>query len=134
MKLLSKNPISPFAYQEILLIKRVFLSKVFLLGSLLRVLIVIFQPSFIQKDYFLPFITSKLHPVIDPWSNFLLDTNYDLAAFPYGILTYSYYKALTLFSYIFALPPFNLDESVLSYYSFNLGTIFLDIFTLLYLF
>ena len=131
MKLLSKNPISPFAYQEILLIKRVFLSKVFLLGVLLRVLIVIFQPSFIQKDYFLPFITSKLHPVIDPWSNFLLDTNYDLAAFPYGIITYSYYKALTLFSYIFALPPFNLDESVLSYYSFNLGTIFLDILTLL---
>ena len=131
MRLISKNPIRPLTNQDIVSARNILASRIFLIGVVFRFAIILSTPASIQQDLFLPFIDSHIFPLVDPWSEFLAYGYEHVDAFPYGIVTYFYYKSFTSvvgsLNYIF---PF-LQSTNLAYLGFNLGTFFLDSLTLL---
>ena len=128
--LLSKNPIRPFTQYEYKSVKSIFSSRIFLLGLAIRVAIVVCKPSSIQQELFIPFIPSHIAPFIDPWSSYLSSSNQLLDAFPYGFITYIWYKSFIIAGGLIGqILSFWNAEDIL-YYGFNFGTLVLDTLTL----
>ena len=122
---ISKNPLKTFTQQDIVVVKSIFRSKIFYLGLLLRFIVSFINGSDVQSELFLPFLSSSSILSVDPWSTFAAENQTSLNAFPYGFITYLYYKIFTQIPYIGGL-NFYIDHSIAEKLSLNLGTLVLD--------
>lgn len=131
MYFLSRNPLRPHSYQDILAVKSIFISKIFWIGLLIRLIIILCSLSNVQFHLFIPFLSFEPSLLLDPWTSFISLPSNLSDSFPYGIVTYAYYKIFISIPSLIAiiLPIFNTVS--LQYIFFNLGTIILDVATLI---
>lgn len=126
---ISKNPLKTFTQQDLIAIRSIFLSKIFFIGLSLRIVVSLINHSDIQDELFLPFLSSSPILSVDPWSTFAADNQTSLNAFPYGFITYLYYKFFVQITYIGGLNSY-FDPNIIGRLSLNLGTLVLDILSL----
>lgn len=127
---ISKNPLRTFTQQDIVAIRSIFSSKIFFIGLLLRIVVSLINRSDVQSELFLPFLSSSSIFSIDPWTTFAAGNQVLLNSFPYGFITYLYYKFFIQISYIGGLYSY-LDAESIGRLSLNFGTLILDIFSLI---
>lgn len=130
MHSLSKNPLKPYSYQDHLSIRSIFRSDLFIYGLLIRVFIIFFSPSSVQSRWFIPFLSRDTFFTIDPWTRFLSTASYLPDSFPYGIITYIYYKFFIFIGFLFTTLSSYIQPYDFAYIFFNFGTVLLDVATL----
>ncbi len=82
-------------YNQIQGLKYIRQSKLFQLGLLIKVLLIIFCNPEITSSLFIPFIKNSItYPSYDPWNNFYLNSG-DINSFPYGLSMFLSYMPLS---------------------------------------
>lgn len=103
-------------------------NPIFIFGIILRISIIFFHKSILQKNLFIPFIINNINSIsIDPWKSFISNGGKDFA-FPYSI---SMVGILSPPVYIGNLLDKFFDISYFSSIAFNLTTLFFDFILLI---
>src|SRR5574344_50247 len=78
--------------------------SMFLLGFIIRILLIVGVSPLVISDWYVPFIQVSSNSIsIDPWSDFL-NLNGNVKAFPYGMAMYFSFLPSILIDYTFASP------------------------------
>lgn len=101
-------------YKSVQKIKHLNKSKLFLVGLILKLLIIFSFKPYISHDLFLPFIKNFIENLsIDPWSSFLNNSG-NINSFPYGITMLIGYLPLSLVGHY-------IDQNIIDLNLFEIG-------------
>lgn len=103
---------------------RIFKKKIFWLGIILKIIVILFSISNLRFDLFLPFLSSfDSQYLFDPWTSHINNTGIN-NAFPYGTTMYLFYKIpILVFNYLFN----NSLSTLINNYIIGFTTLVIDV-------